>query len=237
MDQLTLIKRIARPQNGRILLLDIDETLVHSFTQLDQYQKLITEERKFYLENRPSFYRLRIPILDNDGNINMFDFWGILRPYLDYFLKAAFENFQLVGIFTAGGESYAREMEKILFGRVGIKPDFIFHKKDLSINGKAYHKPIVRTLSKIGINTDTKKVLLIDDRIENFIEEPENCLLVPHFNPANIKNFVHDQSLKKIADFFYTSEFADTEDLSEIEWGDVCSNHLFHEANMLLQLV
>jgi TFIIF-interacting CTD phosphatase-like protein len=69
----------------KLLILDIDETLVHSsILESDEYDFMVLDK-----------------------------YYTIKRPYVDDFLKYAFNNFT-VGVFTTSTEDYATEIMKNL---------------------------------------------------------------------------------------------------------------------------
>ena len=76
-----------------LLILDIDETLIHTDSAPIEYEKQLDFDFKFKGNSSKSLYYTK------------------KRPYLDEFLNYAFENFD-VSIWTAAGDEYAEEILK-----------------------------------------------------------------------------------------------------------------------------
>lgn len=85
-------------------VLDLDSTLVNMFGD---------EKTWDYMqgETRPKVLAATLNIKVN-GNF----MWGAKRPYCDSFLKACFQTFDLVGIWSAGTTEYVNEIVIDLFG-------------------------------------------------------------------------------------------------------------------------
>lgn len=91
--------------NKKLLILDIDETLI-------------------YLDNKYGFEATT----DNEPDFIYNEYYyAIKRPYLDQFLREVFKKYD-VGLWTAGSEQYAKDIARIL----KIKPIFIFSKNELT---------------------------------------------------------------------------------------------------------
>ena len=73
-----------------LIILDIDETLIHTENVPDEYAAQYDYDFKFNGRGKSEFYTKK-------------------RPYLEQFLDYAFENFD-VAIWTAAGEDYAKEI-------------------------------------------------------------------------------------------------------------------------------
>lgn len=76
--------------SSHYLVLDLDETLVHTFDNFESFYK-IKESLSPQLKRRLYSFRL-------DGEF----YWGIKRPYLDEFLKFSNNYFTKVGVWSAG---------------------------------------------------------------------------------------------------------------------------------------
>lgn len=95
--------------NKKLLILDIDETLI-------------------YLDNKYGFESTT----DNEPDFIYADkYYAIKRPYLDQFLREVSKKYD-IALWTAGSEQYANDIAKIL----KIKIKFIFSKNELKNNQK-----------------------------------------------------------------------------------------------------
>ena len=180
----------------KILILDIDETLIHS-------------ERYDY------------EIIDFDFEIDLGEsskYFTYKRPFLDQFFAYIFENFQ-VGIFSTASYDYIIEILK----NCNIDPNtfnFIWDREycNTKFNTTTYERDYVKNLSKIsksfGLLID--KMIIIDDKRETALNNYGNLI--------NIKPFMFDKNdtelLKLIS---YLEKIKNIENVRNIEkrgWSD-----------------
>lgn len=84
------------------LILDLDETLIHSSISSPPDQNT--------LQKMDPETRIRIKTFVDNGDT----IWFIMRPYLTDFLRWAYKTFQSVIIWSAGADSYVKAIAKIL---------------------------------------------------------------------------------------------------------------------------
>lgn len=158
-------------QQPALLILDIDETLLHAST---------------YPLAQPCDYKAERT-------------WVYKRPYVDEFLKYC-EQFFTLAIWTSARASYAYEICSNVFPTLtpvfiysekhcltGTAPDGTAH----SI------KPLKR-VEQLGFNL--KRVLIIDDSVEKLSHNPMNLLAIAPFYPKSLSNNKdsEDSELKNI---------------------------------------
>jgi len=144
--------------NKKTLILDLDETLIHSDLDLIYKNHIIT----LYFDSED----------DDEKNIPI---PLILRPGLFDFLNYAKEKFELI-IFTASHKNYADkiidyiEKEKKYFSLRLYREHCIFIKPGLYIKDLRIFK-----------NRDLKNIVLIDNSIFSFAHQLSNGILVTSF--------------------------------------------------------
>lgn len=178
----------------KLLILDIDETLVHTekFPAQDYF------EVKTFDFNFPS----------SDG---VSYYFCLKRPHLDEFLEWAFQNFK-VGVWTAAGDVYA----KYILDNIGVdvsKLEF-FYTKDkctLKYDYELNQHYGVKNLNKLKKKWNLNKVLVVDDiaataeqnygnliHIKQFFNDRKDCELLKLKNYLEkIKNAENFRSIEK----------------------------------------
>ncbi|KAA0052598.1 hypothetical protein IC582_017803 [Cucumis melo] len=144
----------------RTVLLDLDETLVHS--------KLDPPPKKFDFVVRPRI----------DGEI--LNFYVLKRPGVDQFLEALADKFEIV-VFTAGLKEYASLVLNHL-DKKSVISHRLYRDSCKEVDGK-----YVKDLSEIG--RDLRRVVIVDDNPNAYVYQPENAIPIPSFvdDPADME--------------------------------------------------
>lgn len=168
-----------------LLILDIDETLIHTDTAPLEYEKHLDFDFKFKGDSSKSLYYTK------------------KRPYLDEFLKFAFEKFD-VAIWTAAGSEYAEEILKGI-GLDKSKLEFFYTQENCTIKvtpgyTKYYGVKNLTKLRKKGY--DLNKVLIVDDVQETAVNNYGNLIKIKPFtdDPDDIELLKLISYLQKIKD-------------------------------------
>jgi len=173
----------------RILILDLDETLLHSFVDDED---LVAIKRLQYFKDYPDLSR-RAYYLDIDdvatplGQGDNFRTWGITRPHLKEFLAFAFLYFRTVMVWTAGTRRYADSIVKEIFSGLP-QPTLVYSRDECVISrDNHYTKPIAKIIEDEDLwdFMNLKNTLIIDDKDSNFIPNPENGIKIPAFSPKS----------------------------------------------------
>lgn len=136
------------------IVLDLDETLVHSC-----------------LDPPPPRYDFTVTRNMNRVTIN---FYVLKRPGMDEFLEMISKKYEVV-VFTAGHKDYASKVLDIL----DPKGLFISHRFYRDSCKRVRGIKFVKDLSKIG--RDLKKVVIVDDNPKSFALQPENGIPIKPF--------------------------------------------------------
>jgi len=182
-----------------LLLLDLDETLIHS-EEFPRTQPSTKEfDFKVGFEGEPYWYMSK------------------KRPFLDEFIKFAFENFD-VGVWTASTEDYAtivlenigidKSKLKCFYTRenCGMGLDYesnsYYGVKNLQkLKKRAWAKPYT---TKVGQTRELDRILIVDDIADTAIYNRSNLVLIKPFyfddnESLNITN--NDTELLKLISY------------------------------------
>ncbi|XVF40264.1 hypothetical protein PTKIN_Ptkin01aG0098300 [Pterospermum kingtungense] len=136
----------------RTIVLDLDETLVHSC-----------------LDPPPPRYDFTVS-RDIDGVV--VKFYVIKRPGVDEFLEMISKKYEVV-VFTAGHEGYASKVLDILDPKGCISHRF-YRDSCKQVRGK-----FMKDLSEMG--RDLSKIVIVDDNPKSYALQPENGIPIKPF--------------------------------------------------------
>jgi carboxy-terminal domain RNA polymerase II polypeptide A small phosphatase len=136
-----------------LLILDLDETLIHSSEQE----------------------------LERVADFRVGSYFTYKRPHLEAFLEVCFEHFE-VAVWTASTEDYASEIVTKIFGTRALKFFWSRERCTLryfeDIGDRVYTKPLTK-VRKLGF--DLSRVIAVDDKAENFYDAYSNLVQVKRF--------------------------------------------------------
>lgn len=184
----------------KLLILDMDETLLHTecFRDID------------YLEE--GSYDFKFPLGGGGWSNDEHWYFTLKRPFLDEFMKYVFDNFK-VAIWTAGGSDYASEA----ISRSGLdknKLEFFWARErcTMKYDFETGFRYGVKNLEKVhkSLGWDLNNVLIVDDVQKTAINNYGNLI--------HIKEFCNDRSdieLKKLMN--YLDKIKDSNNFRSIE--------------------
>lgn len=150
------------------LVLDLDETLVHS-------EVVGAAERQR---------------MGRAADYDIGDMQGFYRPGLKRFLAWAFDTFASVGVWTAGSADYADSIVDVVFTQQGLpRPEFVLSADDCVARleniawhryAKTQYKPLAKLWKRYPALNE-RNTLVLDDRTDTACENTPNLLLVPAF--------------------------------------------------------
>lgn len=151
----------------KLLIIDLDETLIHSeFRNQDNYKILDDYTKNSKCQNKTFSY-------SDENSIYFFDVF--FRPYLKEFLTTVSKYFDLA-IFTAAVKGYA----DIILDYIDPRKEFfqfrLYRDACIPIQQRLYIKDL-----RIIKDYDPKNVILMDNSLYSFMNQPSNGMLVNSF--------------------------------------------------------
>jgi TFIIF-interacting CTD phosphatase-like protein len=222
-----------------ILILDIDETLVHSVEDMNKwkYLRIMTDPNKIDLRSRT--FVMNIETDRGSGKETIL--WSIKRPHLDEFLIFCLRYFKIIVVWSAGIYDYVHAVEKNIFTHgephavlTRINCHGSLHKlekplwkmvKDLPELSE-YIKYDEATTSGGPTGSDIfKNVIIIDDRIFSFSQNPNNGILIPPYDPVLTEEGIRkdDLSLLQIMEWLKTPEVMNSKDIRKVDKNGIFS--------------
>lgn len=223
----------------KTLVLDLDETLVHSWEN-----PTFLEGLKIYSD--PTTYRRFHPMGEQQIAYSMLldvapgkqsRIWGLYRPHVYEFLAFCSEYFENVIVWSAGLRDYVNEISKI-FSEAGLRfPKMIWSREHCSNYQGLYHKPINNIITDLAnrpfssFHIDPRWTLIVDDKIHTFKENPQSGVLIPPYhpgkdNPGKIPSMNDlldrsDNALLKLKAWLERPEVRDASDIRNVDKSNI----------------
>lgn len=141
----------------KLLVLDLDETLVHSCCQCEH------------------------PPIGRAPDYHVCDYVGYHRPHLQEFLRWARGAFRYLGIWTAGGPQYASACVDTFAQKDFF--DFVWDSRRCSTQGWSMRGPIpikpIKKLKRQGY--DPKRVIALDNSSHPWVRSYGNHMSIPDY--------------------------------------------------------
>lgn len=175
------------------LVLDMDETLLHTFHHIRDLHELdmFNPTNVACIPLRKSVYKIDLP--RPDGGYD--EYWGMYRPYLTEFLKFANEFFDNIIIWSAGTTDYVHDIIRKMF-RDHESPSAVLTRPHCVQDKDFIEKPIekISDICNMYQNVDLSNTLIVDDRETAYSDSnPENGIMIPPFEPEpTIKGMCKD---------------------------------------------
>ncbi len=198
-------------KNGKHLILDLDETLVHTFGPTDNFIEIL---EKLTEEQKRRMYTIQFP----EGDI----LFGYVRPYAEEFLKVAFAEFESVAVWSAGTNYYVHRIVEIVFKEQ--QPRFIMSRdecNELKVTDEeepCRYKPLEIVYHRYSDHNE-KNTMIVDDRHDVCALNCMNNIRVPEFdlNDANYQTRLKDRTLDILARWIQSDEFRNNTDVRLIK--------------------
>lgn len=212
-----------RPIRG--IVLDIDETLISTSSDLGVMTEFDIMGKALYIDIRSRYYLMElVDPVDTPGTGSVSHLNGVYRPYLKEFLLFCQKYFSHVIIYTAARRRYAEDLVNSMFN--GLKgPDLILAYENCQIidNGMITKSLKEAVYTKYPELND-KNTIAIDDRETTFsYTNPNNGIKIPLYSPKETPKYLREDPDVALADlivFFAKKEVAECEDYSKLEKPD-----------------
>lgn len=173
------------------IVLDIDETLVHTFTDINKafefgvFEDPVLRSRAFYIE--------LTDVSAEKGIGEKSRLWGVVRPHAEEFLQFCFSFFKVVGVWSAGKKEYVESVVELLFRDI-CPPNFVYTFDDCHKEGPVYSKPLEKLFreTNLGDYVSPGHVFFLDDRADVCKYNPLNAVILPPYIPQSLCEIMRD---------------------------------------------
>ena len=243
------------PKTHLNMCLDLDETLINTFSDIPLYDQIQSSNDKSLNEVKSRLYSFNYPTSRKKHEYQKYV--GIMRPGLREFLEFCLENFAVLAVWTAGTLEYGHAICEIIFEGLH-HPDIIYTREDcediLGHKGGSYNqKPLEKMIFQeewrgpstrflyssrlevpesddLGMNlTNT---LVLDDRFSTFVgPNPYNGIVIPDFQPTLTMDGLkeYDPSLYELKHWLSKPEVMKCKDVRCLN-----KNHIFSKRARLI---
>lgn len=163
-----------QPAPSTVLVLDLDETLVHS--------EFMHPSQVAYMPGMPHwhYHWLRHGIT------------GYLRPGIREFLDFVQKRFTHVGVWTAAQPEYARFIVDRVLMPLGFHPKFLLTSNDCSLVQNQLVKPLEKLWTNprySWLNATPRNTVVIDDRPQTAVYNQNQLFQISPFIPRTPSDF------------------------------------------------
>lgn len=210
------------PLTNKCLVLDLDETLVHTLEVTKWIKNLKIYKDSKALDLRDRVYKLTLEdVVSEKGEGILSELAGILRPYLKDFILFAFMYFKLVCVWSAGQTKYVHQIVRIIFNDTK-EPNLIFSYPDCKQSIKGIEKPLEYMFNIPGIDKhmNIKNTFVIDDRKDTFMDvNPGNGIVIPEFKPEFTLSGLHveNNALIQLMVWLCTDQVVESTDVRTLD--------------------
>ena len=231
------------------IVLDLDETLIHSFEDIRDIEKLglfkdpSGKRSDPELKSRIRIIRL-LDVVNKKGAGKHESMYFVMRPHLEEFLVFCFRYFKTVSVWSAGRRRYVRSIIQAIFSHIR-EPHAVFtYDECLDHKGECNDKPLSKLYAKFPDRMSAKSTFLLDDRQHNFDPNPENGVLIPPYLPV-VKSDIgkkdrprpskkamlsnKDNCLELFMKWLMKPEVINAPDIRELDKSDIFPSNMFIE--------
>lgn len=194
-------QRLGNPDT--ILVLDLDETLLHTRTSGEESVfESIKESKKTASANGDRMFQIRYNHVDKAGAVSSHKIDSILRPGIDEFIDFVTTPgmFAQVVVWTAAEKTYAESAVEQIFAD---KP-LLWSRENCIPHGEVRSKPLM--LLANHLKCDPRRILIIDDADYSVAHNQHHGIQVPAYNPVTGAD-AEDRVLFQLIDFFKSPHF------------------------------
>lgn len=202
------------PRTNKNIVLDMDETIIHTFEKTDPS---LTESKNEDISHR--LFKIKI-----DGS-NMI---GVFRPHLQEFIDFCFSYFKRVFIYSAGEDKYVKSIIEIVFSPMCIEhilegnrcPTEIWTRESCKTDSKGFLIKPLELLYDRYPDMNEKNTFIVDDRETTFVKNPDNAIHIPEYvikpRPGELR-MDRDNRLKELMKWFMRSEVIFSQDVRKLD--------------------
>lgn len=211
----------------KCIVLDLDETLVHSNNDIDDLKKLNIMSDPNLIDLRRRTYQLSMDdVVYKKGTGVKTVMWGIVRPHVKEFLIACFTYFKVVIVWSAGRRKYVDAIVDYLFKDIK-RPHVVYSYDECErTTDGLIVKPLrkmIKNESGLSKYMSLDNSFMIDDRntvYSGFVNDnPLNGIQIPAYKPSfNIQTLrSNDIALKQLIMWLNKAEVINSQDVKELD--------------------
>ena len=207
----------------KCIVLDLDETLVHSNENLGELKALNIMKDPKLMDLRNRTYEISMDdVVYKKGQGIKTEMWGIVRPHVKEFLIACFSYFKVVIVWSAGKKKYVNAIVDFLFK--DIKRPHIVYARDQCerTTDNILTKPLEKMIKQepgLSKYMSLDNTFIIDDRRSVF-EGPNqyNGIQIPAYKPDfNIRSLrTDDIALKQLMTWLLRPDVMNSTDIRDL---------------------
>lgn len=219
---------------NKCIVLDLDETLVHSNDDIDLLKSLsiMTDPKLIDLRNRT--YEISMDdVVYRKGEGIKTEMWGIVRPHVKEFLIACFSYFKVVAVWSAGKKKYVEAIVDFLFKDIK-RPHIVYSRDECErTTENVLTKPIEKMIkNEPGLSKymSLDNTFIIDDRKSVYEgPNPNNGIQIPPYAPDfNIRTMRNDDTaLKQLMTWLLRPDVMSSENVRELNKDDIFNINIF----------
>ena len=177
---------LVRPLTDKVLVLDLDSTLVCTQESLNSLQRLQLLSDPAWLPYRHRVYVLEFLVPDQRGGVVPQRMWGIIRPGVTEFLRFAWYYFREVLVWSAGQKYYVEAIVQQLFQDIHYPTVTYSFDETVFDELNQVNKPLLKLQTEDCLTDllDLRNTLILDDNPTVTRLNPANGVLIPAYNPS-----------------------------------------------------
>lgn len=222
-----------KPLTNKCIVLDLDETLIHSSENINDLLNLEISEYPELITLRKRIYSMQLDdVVDKKGKGIKTELWGITRPYVKEFLITCFSYFKIVAVWSAGQRKYVEAIVDYLFRDIK-RPHVVFTYDDCEqSDNRILVKPLQKMIDTVpGLNKymSLENTFVVDDRASTFTNvNPNNGILIPPYKPLfDIKSLLADDiALRQLSLWFLHRDVMDANDVRILNKSNIFTSTL-----------
>ena len=205
-------------KTDKCLALDLDLTLVHTFTDLESLRDLNVYNNYKNYDLRKRIYTIELhDVVDDPGHGVYSRMWGVYRPGWERFRDFSEKYFANIFVWSAGQPRYVDAIVNILFPNPNFQPSIVYTWDNCQNDSGDIYKPLNIMFSDIksDISVSHENVLALDDREDTFSHNPHNGILIPAYEPSPTEQSIlrNDNMLLKLENWFHKEEVSLSKDV------------------------
>lgn len=209
---------------NKCIVLDLDETLVHSNENLFELRSLNVMNDPKLIDLRGRLYELSMDdVVYKKGQGIKTEMWGITRPHVKEFLIACFSYFKVVAVWSAGKKKYVEAIVDYLFRDIK-RPHVIYSRDDCEkTTDNILTKPLEKMIkqeSGLSKYMSLENTFILDDRRTVFeTPNPDNGIQIPAYVPAfNVRSLrTDDIAFKQLMTWLLRSDVINSKDVRDLD--------------------